>query len=360
MYFLTNYRLSTIFIETSFKIYEIFLKTQKLNIQKIADLAGVSKATVSRVLNDYPHIRPEMRDKVMDVIRETGYERNNIARMLASNRSNMVGLIIPSGAHFVFSDPYFPKLTEGISKAANKYGLTLALFLFHSIDEGIHTIKNIIANGLFDGIIITGDRKNDYILPIVAETDMKFVLVGRPENEENVNFVDVDNYMGGRIATEHLLERGYQRIAAIGCSFNIAAEDRLRGYRDVLEERGIVYESSWIADGDFSMESGARAMTQLLAIKPDAVFVVSDTMALGALRTLREHKIVVPDEIAVMGFDDLPPAVQADPQLTTIRQPIEEQGELAIETLLAIVEDAERPLTQMELPVELIVRASTQ
>lgn len=341
------------------KIYEIILKTQKLNIKKIAELAGVSKATVSRVLNDYPHISPKMRDKVMDVIKETGYERNNIARMLASNRSNMIGLIIPSGAHFVFSDPYFPKLTEGISKAANKHGLTLALFLFHSEEEGINTIKNIIANGLFDGIIITGDRKNDYILPIVAETDMNFVLIGRPENDENVNFVDVDNYMGGRIATEYLLERGYRKIAAIGCSFNIAAEDRLRGYYDVLAEQGIEYEPSWIADGDFSMESGARAMEQLLPCKPEVVFVVSDTMALGALRTLREYQVQVPDDIAIMGYDDLPPAIQADPQLTTIRQPVEEQGELAVETILEIVNEPNRLPTQIDLPVELIVRAST-
>lgn len=338
------------------------MKSKKLTIKKIAELAGVSKATVSRVLNDYPHISDELREKVMRVVHETGYERNHVARMLASNRSNMIGLVIPSGAQFVFSDPYFPKLTEGISRAINQHGLTLALFLFHSPEEGIHTVKNIIANGLFDGVIITGDRKNDYILPIVLESDLRFVMIGRPEygSEGNLNFIDVDNYIGGKIAVEYLLERGYRRIGVIGCSFNIAANDRVRGYEDVLRENGIPVDPNLMADGDFSMDSGAREMKKLLAHKPDAVFVITDTMALGALRTLREHDICVPDDIGIISFDDLPPAIQADPQLTTIRQPIHEQGQLAVETMLQLIDNPERPANQVELPVELIVRASTK
>lgn len=334
--------------------------TSKLNIKKIAELAGVSKATVSRVLNNYPHISPELRDRVMQVVDQTGYARNPIARMLTANRSNMIGLVIPTGAKFVFSDPYFPKLTEGISRATNHHKLTLSLFLFHSEDDGVATVRNIIANGMFDGLLVTGDRIDDKILPLLIHHEVRFVLIGRSLHDENIHYIDVDNYGGGRLATEYLIERGYRRIGIITCDYNIAAVDRFNGYQQVLKEQGMVFDPALVAYGDFSMDSGARGMEQLLPQKPDAVFVISDTMALGALRVLREHQIQVPDDMGIMGFDDLPPAIQADPQLTTIRQPIDQQGALAVETILQLIENPERPLRQMALPVELIVRASTR
>lgn len=336
------------------------MNTKKtLNIKRIAELAGVSKATVSRVLNDYPHISPELRDRVLKVIDETGYSRNPIARMLTANRSNMIGLVIPTGAKFVFSDPYFPKLTEGISRAANQHNLTLSLFLFHSEDDGVTTIRNIIANGMFDGLLVTGDRIDDQILPLLIEHNIHFVLIGRSLHHTQVHYIDSDNCAGGRMATEYLIDRGYRRIGIITCDHNIAGIDRLEGYQQALRDHGITFDPSLVAYGDFSMDSGAQGMAELISQKPDAVFVISDTMALGALRLLRERQIRVPDDVAIMGFDDLPPAIQADPQLTTIRQPIDQQGALAVETMLQIIENPERPLRQVTLPVELIVRAST-
>lgn len=332
----------------------------RLNIKKIAELAGVSKATVSRVLNDYPHISPALRDRVMRVVNETGYSRNPIARMLTANRSNMIGLVIPTGAKFVFSDPYFPKLTEGISRAINQHQLTLSLFLFDSEDDGVTTVRNIIANGMFDGLLVTGDRIDDKILPMLIKSDVRFVLMGRSIHEQNIHHIDVDNYAGGKLATEYLIERGYRRIGIITCDYNIAAVDRFNGYQQTLEAYGIPYDPALVAYADFSMDSGARGMEKLLPHKPDAVFIISDTMALGALRVLREHQIRVPDDMGIMGFDDLPPAVQADPQLTTIRQPTDEQGALAVETILQIINNPDRPLRQVVLPVELIVRASTR
>lgn len=338
----------------------LILKTQKLNIKKIAELAGVSKATVSRVLNNYSYISDELREKVLKVIAETGYERNQIARMLASNRSNMIGLVIPTGAKFVFSDPYFPKLTEGISRAANQYQLVLSLFLFDSHQNGIQTVRNIITNGLFDGLLITGDRIDDQILPLLINSEMPYVLMGRSiQYVENINYIDVDNFQGGRIATEYLIERGYKRIGIVTCSHNIAALDRFNGYKQALADNGISFDPVLVAYGDFSMESGGEGLKTLIPHQPDAVFVVSDTMALGAIRTLREHNIHVPQDMAIVGFDDLPPAVQVDPQLTTVRQPTTEQGRLAVETLLDLLESPGRPVRQIVLPTELVVRAST-
>lgn len=312
------------------------------------------------MLNNYPHISPELRDRVLQVVDETGYARNPVARMLTANRSNMIGLVIPTGAKFVFSDPYFPKLTEGISRAANQHNLTLSLFLFHSEDDGVKTIRNVIASGMFDGLLVTGDRIDDKILPLLIQHSVRFALIGRSIHDENIHFIDVDNYAGGKLATEYLIQRGYRRIGIVTCDYNIAAVDRFNGYRQALDDYGIIYDPSLVAYGDFSMDSGARGIAALLPQKPDAVFVISDTMAFGALRLLREHQIRVPDDMAVMGFDDLPPATQADPPLTTIRQPVDQQGALAVETILQIIENPERPLRQVALPVELVVRASTR
>lgn len=335
------------------------MTTEKLTIKKIAELAGVSKATVSRVLNGYPHIRDEVRMKVMEVVEETGYQRNNVARMLASDYSNMIGLVIPSNAQTVFTDPYFPKLTRTISLAVRQREQTLALFLCETKSEAYETVRSILANGLLDGIIVTADDRNSLMEKALKEGGMPYVFIGRPINDAGVHYIDTDNIAGGELATTHLIERGYQRIGIIGSNKNISADDRYQGYLNALAAHGIPLDESLVTFGDYSLDSGYAGMARLLPAQPDAVFVTSDTMALGALRTLREHGLRVPQDVAVVGYDDLPPAIQADPQLTTIRQPIEQTGQLAVDTLLQIIETPERPLRQVKLSNELIIRAST-
>ncbi len=331
---------------------------KKMTISKIADLAGVSKATVSRVLNEYPHVRPELRERVQRVIEETGFQPNNVARLLASDRSNMIGLIIPSGPQEVFTDPYFPALTQGISQAANQNNQTLALFIVQSEQEGRDTIQKIIATGLLDGLIITADLKENVFIPQLSEQSIPFVLIGRPSEPDNVNFVDVDNLGGAMMATEHLIGLGYRRIAVIVTQQNAPSYDRLAGYRRALEQHDLPYDPQLVAVGDYSLESGYHAAQQLIPLAPEALFVGSDTMALGAMRALREHGLRVPQDVAIVGFDDLPPAVQADPPLTTIRQPITRIGQMAVETLMQLVSDPDCPLRQVYLPTQLIVRAS--
>ncbi|GAB4515202.1 MAG: LacI family DNA-binding transcriptional regulator [Anaerolineae bacterium] len=329
-----------------------------MTISKIAELAGVSKATVSRVLNGYPHIRPELREKVQRVIEETGFQPNNVARLLASDRSNMIGLIIPSGPQAVFTDPYFPELTQGITQAANKNNQTLALFIFHSEQEGRDTIRSILTTGLLDGLIITADFKENAFIPQLLEHHIPFVLIGRPVNPEGVHFIDVDNEGGSFIATEHLIKLGYRRIGTVASAQNSSSDDRYAGYRRALETYNIPYTEDLVAVGDYSLQSGYSATKQIIPYQPDAIFVASDTMALGALRALREAGLRVPEDVAVVGFDDLPPAVQAEPQLTTIHQPIDQIGQLAVETLLDVIDNPTHPPRRVFLPTELIVRAS--
>lgn len=333
---------------------------KKLTISQIANLAGVSKATVSRVLNGYPHISPEIREKVQAVIQETGFQRNNVARLLASNRSNIIGLVIPSGAKAVFTDPYFPAVTQGITQFCNQNQLTLALFVFHSEDEGMDTIKNILTAGLVDGLVITADRKDDYFIPRLIEHQMPFVVLGRPEkNIQDISYVDTDNVGGAYMATKHLLELGHRRIGIVACNTNSAGDDRYKGYLQALEEYDIDTNPCLIAYGDFSLNSGYEATKRLIPEKPDAIFVSSDTMALGGLQALREVGLTIPDDIAIVGYDDLPPAVQAGPPLTTVRQPIEKSGLLAAEILMGILDEEITPPHQVVLPNQLIIRASS-
>jgi LacI family transcriptional regulator len=337
------------------------MTNKKLNISQIAELAEVSKATVSRVLNGHPHIRAEIREKVQRVIAETGYQPSYNARRLASDRSNIIGFIVPSFAQSLFSDPYYPAVTQGISRVSNEHQLTLALFIFHSREDGHITFNNILAKRMLDGLIITADRKDDIFIAQLIENHIPFVHIGRPESYlDKVNYVDTDNVNGGLLATEHLIEKGYRRIGIIGSDSNSAGDDRYAGYCQALAQAGIEYNEALVVHGDYTMESGVKGMRQLLPAKPDAVFVVSDTMAVGALRVLREEGLRVPQDIGIVSYDDLPPSLLADPPLTTIRQPIEETGQLAVETLMAMLDNPQQPPKHIILLNQLIVRASTR
>ena len=333
--------------------------SNKLTIQHIADLADVSKATVSRVLNEYPHVRPAVREKVQKVISETGYQPNNIARLLASDRSSIIGLVISASAQMVFSDPYFPALTEAISGGAADNNLILSLFVSYTEKQGRDTLNGILAAGLLDGLVITADHKGEAFISQLQEAEIPFVFIGRPSAADGVNYVDADNVKGGYLATSHLASLGYRRIATIASDQNTAGDERIIGYRTALRERGIAIEEGLLAYGDYTLESGYAAMNELIQREPEAVFVGSDTMALGALRALREAGLRVPEDIAVVSHDDLPPAVQADPPLTTVRQPIAATGKMAVEKLAQMIMTGKsQPAQHIINPVQLIVRAS--
>jgi len=331
---------------------------KRLTLDEIAKLAGVSRATVSRVVNDYPHIKPEVRERIQAIITQTGFQPNLIARSLASDRSGIIGLVIPNTPRMVFTDPFFPTLIQGITRATNRLNITLSLFLFQTKDEEARTIRTILNTGLLDGLIITADRKEESFVPKFVKHGVSFVLIGRPETNSDITFVDTDNVSGGYLATEHLIKLGHKRVGIIGANENTAGDDRIAGYQKALHDYGFALDPTLITFGDFSMQSGYEAMHLLLPAKPDAVFIASDTMALGALRALREVGLRVPEDIAIVGFDDLPPAQQADPPLTTIQHPIEQLGVTAVELLSKMLNGVDAPPTHIILPAKLIIRAS--
>lgn len=331
---------------------------KRLTLEKIGELAGVSRATVSRVINNHPNISSHVRERVEQVIAETGYQPNQAARSLASNQSKILGLVIPNVVQAVFTDPYYPRLTQGISAACNQLGYTLALFLFHTLEQERDAVNRFTGNSLIDGLIITADNIELPFVPQLVERGIPFVYIGRPTVTDGVTYIDVDNFAGSYNATVHLLKQGYTRVAHIATAHNTAGVDRDQGYRKALTDRGFSVDETLIEYGDFTEGSGYDAMKLLLAHKPDAVVVQSDAMALGASRAVRDADLNIPEDVAIIGFDDLPPALLSEPPLTTMRQPIQRVGIIATETLIDMLQNPKQPAQHIILPTELVIRGS--
>ncbi len=328
-----------------------------LTLEDIGRLAGVSRSTVSRVINHQESVSADVRARVQEVIRRTGYAPNAAARSLVSGRSGVIGLVIPSRVHAVFEDPYFSRLIQGISAASNQSGTTLSLFLFQNEEEEAELYPRVVTSGFVDGLIITATRMADPLLARMAGREIPIVMVGRPD-VEGISYVDADNHGGARQAAAHLYGLGYERIGLVGAPVSTTAGlDRLNGFVEGLAICGKALPPNLRADGDFSEASGYLAMRRLIPERPDAVFVASDTMAIGALRALREQGVRVPDDVAVIGFDGLPASELTDPPLTTIRQPVGETGGRAVQVLQELIGGAEGPIVRI-MPVELVVRDS--
>lgn len=334
-------------------------RTVSLTLEDIGRLAGVSRSTVSRVINHQPSVRPDVRDRVEEVIRRTGYTPNVAARSLVSGRSGVIGLVIPSRVHSLFEDPYFGRLIQGMSAASNRSGTTLSLFLFQTEEEEAALYPRVVTSGFLDGLILTATRMADPLLARMVAGVIPIVMVGRPD-VEGVSYVDADNHGGAQLAASHLCGLGYQRIGLIGApTSTTAGVDRLNGFIEGLALHGRALHPSLRADGDFSEASGYRAMQTLMPHRPDALFVASDTMAMGALRALREAGVRVPRDIALVGFDGSPASETSTPPLTTVRQPVTETGARAVQILNDLVRGtATSPVVEI-MPVELVVRESS-
>lgn len=330
-----------------------------LRLEDIGRMAGVSRSTVSRVINHEPNVSPEVRARVEDVIRRTGYTPNAAARSLVSRRTGVIGLVIPSLVHNLFEDPYFARLIEGITKASNGAGTTLSLFLFQTEAEERELYPRVVESGFVDGVIITATRMGDPLLAKMAVSRIPIVMVGRPDID-GVSYVDVDNRAGARAATEHLVRLGRRRIALIAAPSNTTTgADRQLGFVDGLADHGLILDPQLRAVGDFSEPSGYSAMTSLLDQRPDAVFAASDAMALGAMRALRDAGLEVPGDVAVAGFDGFAASESSSPPLTTVRQPVGETAQRAVDLLNRLIRgDVEPPVADI-VPVELVVRGST-
>lgn len=330
-----------------------------LTLEHVAELAGVSRSTVSRVVNNQSGVREDVRQRVWQIIDETGYRPNLVARALASNRSGIICLVVPHAFSRLFTDPYFPRLTQGITLGCNTNDLSLTLFLFHNEEEEARLTRRIANASLFDGVIMASSQFDDPLIPHLIENEVPLVMIGRQDRYPQVSFVDADNVNGAHAATSHLLRLGYLRIAHISGPQNmVAGQDRLNGYRQALRERGQSFQEELVTEGDFSEAGGYMAMQRLLPARPDAVFAASDQLALGAWRAIREAGLQVPHDIALVGYDDLQPPAAGRPRLTTIRQPVARIGREAVNVLIDVIKNDPAPPRRVIFDTELVIRES--
>jgi LacI family transcriptional regulator len=329
-----------------------------MNLEEIAKLSGVSRSTVSRVINQDPNVSEITRERVMAVIKRVDFHPNAAARGLVAGRTRILGIVIPEHVASLFTDPYFPILIQGVAQVCNANDHFVMLWLADPEYER-RTIRQIMHSGLIDGVIVSSMLMDDPVVHALMDGNRPFVTVGRYPAYPNSNYVDVDNVAGAREGVLHLLRLGRRRIATItGPQNMIAGIHRLEGYMGALRERGFKPVPELNVAGDFTEESGRVGMQRLLPHKPDAVFAASDVMALGALRAIQEAGLHVPEDIALVSFDDMPFAARTNPPLTTVRQPVHRLGSVAAETLIELIEEPDSGPRHIVLPTELVIRSS--
>lgn len=332
---------------------------ENLTLEEIGKRAGVSRSTVSRVINNHSSVSPDVRRRVLKVIKETGYRPHAAARSLAAQRTRVIGLVVPRSVQAFFADPFFPRLIQGIAQACNANEYTLSLFMFHTEAEEQDLYPRVLSRGLIDGVIISSSLDDDPLIPRLLESNMPFVVHGRPLVSTAVNYVDADNAVGAHNVVAHLIRLGKRRIGHITGPLNTAAgRDRRQGYINAHLARGLPIDDALIEEGDFTETGGYLAARRLVEKGVDAIFAASDMMAFGVLRALRDLECSVPDEVAVVGFDDLDASALTQPPLTTVRQPIRRAGIAAVETLLDIIENGADPVQRIVMPTQLVIRES--
>jgi len=326
-------------------------------LEAVAARAGVSRATASRVVNGQATVAPRIRDAVQRAIDELGYVPNSAARSLVTQRTDSVALVVSEPPTRVFSeDPLFSTVIRSASYELEAVNKQVVLMLASSAKSHAR-VERYIAGGHVDGVMLISMHGADPLPSALSRLRVPVVSYGRPAVPVDIPYVDNDNLGGAETAVRHLVESGRRRIATIaGPQDMIGGQDRLTGYRNVLRDSD---RRSIVAVGDFTRESGTVAMRQLLGDDPalDAVFVANDLMALGALRSLRQAGRRVPDDVAMVGFDDIEAAKYTEPPLTTMRHPVTEQTAAMVSLLLGLFEGG--PADPVILPTELVIREST-
>jgi DNA-binding LacI/PurR family transcriptional regulator len=329
-------------------------------LDEVARMAGVSRATASRVLNGSSRVSADAREAVERAIADLAYIPNRAARSLVTRRTDTIALVVSESQSRIFSDPFFPAVVHGIELALAATELQLVLLLAQGPREHAK-VERYLLQGHVDGVILMSLHGEDPLPRAMTAAGVPTVLSGRPRPGEDLPFVDADNRGGGRMATGHLLGLGRRKIATITGPLDMTAGiDRFAGYGDALRASGQRLRKGLVAHGDWTVSSGRRAMRTLLGRHPDldAVFASSDLMAIGALRALAESGRSVPDDVAVVGFDDHAEARSAEPPLTTVRQPFDVMTRALTDLLLRRIEGSAEPDESVVCPTRLVRRRS--
>ncbi|MCM3773475.1 MULTISPECIES: LacI family DNA-binding transcriptional regulator [Priestia] len=333
-----------------------------VTIKDVANLANVAPSTVSRVIADSSRISEKTKQRVRSAMKELGYHPNIIARSLANQTTEAVGLVMPSSADKVFQNPFFPEVLRGISTGAHENKRAIYMSTGETEEEIFAEVVQMVQGRRVDGLILLYSKVDDQVLSYLQEQSVPFVVIGKPfKHSESITFVDNDNFKAGKEATEYLIESGHERIAFIGGSLQLVVTiDRLTGYDKAIQKANIPYRDEYVIHEEFLQKGGKEAVCELLSLKerPTALVVADDLMALGVLNTLDEMGISVPEDISIVSFNNVLIAEMARPALTSIDINIFELGYQAVRCLIKQIETPYAVAEQVRVPHKMIKRQS--
>ncbi len=328
----------------------------KITIADIAKKANVSKMTVSRVVNNTGAVAETTREKIQKLIIEMNYHPDHIARSLSSKTTRTIGIVIPKKEK-IFLDNYIAHVLSGVSEILKDKGYRIMLFPVDVDNE--FEVTGIAQSNLVDGLIVLKISDNDEYIKKLAEQSLPSIRINNRDDEGNVNFVDCENVKGAKLAIDYLYQKGHRKIGFVcGCLGESSGEDRFEGYKKSIKDLGLEYNEDWIIQGDFDKDIAYNNTEKFLNLdnRPTAIFSSDDYMALGVIEKIQEKGYKVPDDFAIIGFDDIDVASNFKPALTTIRQPMHDLGSHAASLLLDIINDNISTPVKEFLDVELIVR----
>jgi LacI family transcriptional regulator len=331
-------------------------KRTKVTIIDVAGRAGVSFATVSRVINNDIHVRHETRERVLQAMQELGFVANRQARSLAGGRSNTMGVLVPD-----LGTGYIGEIIRGIDAELSLTDLDLVLYTTHrTATKEANYVANL-AKGMVDGLLLVLPRSPIDFIGTLTERKFPFVLIDHQGTGKDCPAVGATNWQGAYNATEYLIELGHKRIGFITGSMDLGcAVERLEGYRSALRTYHIPDAPELIYEGTFFQPDGYAGASALLdlPVPPTAIFASNDVMAMGVMDSVRTRGLRIPDDVSIVGFDDIPQASLVRPALTTVNQPLEKMGRVAAQRLIDLLHQPEKEVGRIELPTRLVVRDS--
>lgn len=328
-----------------------------VTIEDVARYLDISVSTVSKALNDYPDVSPETRKRVLEAAAQLGYHPSAAARSLRKHRTERIGVVNPTMS---YNYDYFMELLRGVTVAAELADYNLVLYT--NIHNQPQRLQRICRAREVDGVILMGADDMTGAIEAFMVEDLPLVVLGRCEERPDVPFIAPDSAAGGLLATRHLIELGHRRIGFITSSLDVrTCNDRLAGYRQALEEANIPFDPALVAEAPFVPGGGCLAMEALLRLppRPTAIVAISNSVAQEAMRTLADHGLRVPQDMAIVGFDDTWLSVISTPPLTSVRQPLFEMGMQSVEMLLSRIAQRNQPVQRVVCPVTLVAREST-
>jgi len=320
------------------------------NIRKVSKLAGVSVATVSRVLNHPESVSEETRNRILKIMEEENYVPNSIARSLSTNKTNTIGLIIPN-----ILDPLYPSITKGVEDVFFKKGYNILLSNTEYDAKREKDCIEMLLSKKVDGLIICSSILGREGFEIIMKQKVPFVLVGEYIDDSDINIVYTDYLSGAYMATKHLIKAGYKVIAHISGPMNRkVSKEKLEGYKKALLEAGYPYDEEYVIEGNNQIDGGHLALKKMIKKKgkPDAIFVANDLMALGTIEAIKALGYAVPKDIAIVGFDDIDVSSLIEPKLTTVTHPVYRMGLTAARLLLDYILDEEETCFKQKIFIQ--------